>query len=137
MQIRSQASPSLRDPGSRGVHSVHFYDADEALIQRLQSVVVSGLEDGNSILMVATEEHRRQLAAALRKRGYDVPRLESDTTLAFFDAHETLALLMMDGKLDRDRFLRLLSELIGSAKLVARNGNASVTVFGEMVAILW
>jgi hypothetical protein len=119
------------------VHSVHFYDADEALIQRLQSVVLSSVEAGNSVLIVATDEHRRQLTAAMRKRGYDVPRLESDATLAFFNAHETLAFFMVDGAPNRERFLNSVGDLIASAKQAARNNTRGLTVFGEMVAVLW
>jgi hypothetical protein len=137
MLARKQASPRARNQGSPVVHSVHFYDADEALIQRLLSVVVSSLEAGNSILIVATDDHRRQLTAALRKRGYDVPRLESDATLAFFNAHETLAYFMVNGMPSRERFLNSVGDLIASAKQAARNSTRGLTVFGEMVAVLW
>jgi hypothetical protein len=137
MLARKQASPRVRNQGSPVVHSVHFYDADEALIQRLLSVVVSSLEAGNSILIVATDDHRQQLTAALRKRGHDVPRLESDATLAFFNAHETLAYFMVNGMPSRERFLNSVGDLIASAKQAARNSTRGLTVFGEMVAVLW
>ncbi len=128
------SSSRLRSPA---VHSVHFYDADEALIQRLQSVLLSSVEAGNSILVVATDGHRAQLTAALKKRGLDVFRLENDGTLTFLNAHETLSLFMVNGLPDRERFLSSVGALVLSAKQVARNASRGLTVFGEMVAVLW
>lgn len=119
------------------VHSVHFYDADEALIQRLQNVISSGLDAGNSILIVATDAHRAQLCAALKKRGTDVHQMENDGMLSFFNAHETLAHFMVNGVPDRDLFLSSVGELIVAAKQSARNDMRGLTVFGEMVSVLW
>lgn len=119
------------------VHSVHFYDADDALIQRLQSVISSGVEAGNSILVVATDAHRTQLVAALKKRGLDVSRLETEGTLNFFNAHETLAHFMVKGLPNRQRFLDSLGNLVLATRQAARNANRGLTVFGEMVAVLW
>jgi hypothetical protein len=119
------------------VHSVHFYDADDVLIQRLQSVISSAVEVRNSVLIVATDAHRIQLCAALKKRGVDVSKLENDGRLSFFDAHETLIHFMVDGLPDRARFLASVGELILAAKQSARNESRGLTVFGEMVAILW
>jgi hypothetical protein len=119
------------------VHSVHFYDADEALIQRLKSVISSGIESGNSILIVATDAHRTQLAAALRKHGLEVSRLETDGTICFFNAHEMLSQFLVNDLPDRQRFLDSIGRLIVAARQAARNAERGLTVFGEMVAILW
>ncbi len=128
------SSSRLRSPA---VHSVHFYDADEALIQRLQSVITSSVVAGNSILVIATDAHRSQLTVALKKRGLDIFRLENDGMLMFFNAHETLAQFMVNGLPDRERFLRSVGELVLSAKQAARNASRGLTAFGEMVAVLW
>jgi hypothetical protein len=118
------------------IHSVHFYDRDEALIQRLRSIVSSTIDNGNSALIVATQEHRRQLSAALEANG-DPRGLEMGGRLTFLDADETLSLFMVDGLPDQSRFVSSVGELVKSAKRAAWNGRRGLSVFGEMVAILW
>jgi DcmR-like sensory protein len=119
------------------VHSVHFYDADDALIQRLQSVVSSSMEAGHSILIVATDAHRTMLCAALKKRGVDVFKLESDRTLICLNAHETLARFMVKDRPDPQRFFESVGGIVMSAKQAASKSTRGLTVFGEMVAVLW
>jgi hypothetical protein len=50
------------------IHSVHFYDHDEVLIARLSNIIASAVETGNSVLIVATQEHRSRLVKALEER---------------------------------------------------------------------
>ena len=119
------------------LHSVHFYDQDSALIQRLGSMIASAMESGDSALVVATESHRAQLASILTKHGFNVPQLETNGSLSFLNAHETLALFMVNGLPDRELFLESVGKLIGSAKEAARQPSRVLTVFGEMVAVLW
>jgi|SRR5579872_543808 len=115
------------------VHSVQFYNQDEALISRLQSIVQSSLDAGSSVLIVASDEHRSQLALALEESGAKL----DDARLQMFDARQTLAQFMVGGWPDDKRFTKTVAELIGGARENARNQRRGVTVFGEMVAVLW
>jgi hypothetical protein len=126
-----------RNSGSPSVHSVHFYDHDDALILRLQSIITSALDSGNSILIVATEEHRRQLNSVLREWGGDLSGLVEDGRLNMHDAHEVLTRFMVQGLPDRQRFLQSVGTLVWSVQEAAWNAHRGVTVFGEMVALLW
>lgn len=119
------------------VHSVQFYDYDEALIARLSNIITSAIETGNSVLVVATEEHRRDLTKSLEKKINDLQNLKSDGRLNFLDADETLSLFMVNGLPDRDLFAKSLGDLVSNAKLAAWNGHRGLTVFGEMVSVLW
>jgi hypothetical protein len=119
------------------VHSVHFYDGEHALISRLRGVVATGLEMGNSVLIVATEGHRRELSRALAKRGVDVPSYEKKGMFIACDARETLASFMVNDRPDRARFLASVGGLLAEAKRAARSSGQGLTVFGEMVAVLW
>lgn len=119
------------------VHSVHFYDQDEALILRLRSIICSAIDTGNSVLIVATPEHRKQLAAALMNHQQDAQGLEKDGRLILRDAHETLSNFMINGPPDRELFVASIGELLAIAKQTAWNSNHGLTVFGEMVAVLW
>src|SRR4051794_6398526 len=128
---------SPRPLSSAVIHSVHFYDQDEALIQRLRGIVTSAINTGNSVLIVATREHRLQLAAELEKSGLNPQGLEKDRRLLLEEAGELLTRFMVNGVPDRKRFSQTLGQLLSSAREGAWNAHRGLTVFGEMVALLW
>ena len=121
---------------SPAVHSVHFYDHDEALISRLQNIVSSSLESGSSVLIVATEEHRQQLALALEQSGIALSSLPAGQ-LQMLDAREVLAHFMVHGRPNQKRFVESVGTLITTAREAAHNASRGLTIFGEMVAVLW
>ena len=119
------------------VHSVHFYDDHDALIDRLTGVVYSGLLVGNSVLMVCTEEHRLKLVEALDRLEMDVREHARKGRFAICDAHQMLAMFMADGLPDPRRFTASVGKLMSEARKAARSKDQNVTIFGEMVAVLW
>jgi hypothetical protein len=117
------------------VHSVYFYDSEQALIQRLIGMVTAALNSGNCALMVVTPEHAEQLNQFLSPRLF---RTTQDLTrLTVVDAEATLAKFMVNGMPDRERFLSAIKKLIDEAGLPAERTGGKLTVFGEMVALLW
>jgi hypothetical protein len=119
------------------VHSVQFYHHDEALIARLCGIISSAVGVGNSVLIVATEEHRRQLVEALEKRINDPQGLVAEGRLNLLDAQDTLSSFMVNGMPDRKLFFASIGELVSRARSSAWNAQRGLTVFGEMVAVLW
>ena len=119
------------------VHSVHIYEDDSALIGRLCGIVASGLQSGNSVLIVATAAHRDQLVAQLDKAGVDVRAVARDGRFTMIDAKETLATFMRNGMPIRGLFMASVGGLLVEAKKAARSKDQGLTVFGEMVALLW
>lgn len=119
------------------IHSVHFYEHDEALIQRLRSIAVPAIDVGNSVIIVATEPHRQQLKTALAMSDVETQILEQQGRFIFADADELLATFMVDGFPDRERFFSVVGNLATRARQSAWNAQRGVTVFGEMVAVLW
>lgn len=119
------------------VHSVHFYESHAALIDRLCGVVSSGLVIGNSVLMVCTEEHRLQLIKALNRLEIDVRDYAREGRFSICDAGEMLAMFMVDGRPDSRLFMNSVGKLLKEAKKAARSRDKALTVFGEMVAVLW
>jgi hypothetical protein len=85
---------------------------------------------------VATKEHRRQLAAALKDSERAVEHLTKDR-LQMLDARETLSKFMLNGHPSDQRFAGTVSKLIADARTRATNEHRGLTVFGEMVALLW
>jgi hypothetical protein len=119
------------------VHSVHIYDEHSSLIKRLCGVVSSGLKIGNSVLIVATAHHRNELVKELSDAGTEVPQYAREGLFSMYDAQETLDTFMVNGMPDRKLFLHSVGCMLGPAKKNARSKDSGLTVFGEMVAVLW
>lgn len=119
------------------VHSVQFYDDHEALIDRLCGVVSSGLLIGNSVLTVSTAAHRMQLIKALERLEVDVRNYAREGRFAMCDAQEMLAMFMVNGYPDTKLFTASMGRLLVDSKKAASSKEQGLTVFGEMVAILW
>lgn len=119
------------------VHSVQFYDTDQALIDRLCGVVSSALLVGNSVLIVATNVHREQLTKALQRLEVNVRNYAREERFTMCDADEMLSKFMVKGMPDPKLFLSTVGQLLLEVKKAARSKDLGLTVFGEMVAVLW
>lgn len=119
------------------VHSVHFYDSHDSLIDRLCGVVCSGLLIGNSVLIVCTAEHRTELVKALERLEVDVRAYARKSRFSICDAKEMLAMFMVDETPDPQLFMASVGKLLIDAKKAARSKDHGLTIFGEMVAVLW
>ena len=119
------------------VHSVQFYDNHQALIDRLCGVVCSGLLVGNSVLLVCTAEHRGELIKTLDRLEVDVRNYARKGRFSVCDAAEMLDMFMVSGSPDPKLFQDSVGSLLSNAKKVAISKNHGLTVFGEMVAVLW
>ena len=117
------------------VHSVQFYDTHEALIDRLCGVVSSGLLVGNSVLIVATQQHREQLIGALSKLEVDVRDYAADNRFAMYDAEELLASFMSEDMPDPELFRSSIGDVL--TENTKAGDVQGLVVFGEMVAVLW
>ncbi len=109
-------------------HVVHVYTDDAHLVKELASFITEGLSLDESIVIVATEQHRAALAKVL-----DSGSELGAETLVVLDASDTLQTFMIDGSPDP----RLFETTIGGIVDAAARGGRAVRVFGEMVAVLW
>ncbi len=119
------------------IHSVHFYDTNKALIDRLSGIVSSGLNVDNAILIVATQDHRNALLNALEINGIDVTTHVREDRLILCDAKEMLAKFMIGRMPNPALFSRCVGKLMMKANASGRTKEHGLVVFGEMVAILW
>jgi hypothetical protein len=119
------------------VHSVQFYESSEALINRLCGIVSSGLLIGNSVLIVATPKHRAELINTLTRMEVDIREHARSGRFAMYDAKDMLELFMVNGCPSRELFVRTVGKAVENCKPVATKGDIRLTVFGEMVAVLW
>jgi anti-sigma regulatory factor (Ser/Thr protein kinase) len=114
-------------------HIVQFYESDADLASVVGSFLLEGMQGGEVAVVVATDSHRRTLAAHLVEAGVDPQLAAASGQLLLLDAHTTLARFTVDGRIDPGRFEEVAGELLDD---VAADGRP-VRVFGEMVALLW
>jgi hypothetical protein len=120
-----------------GIHGVQFYSRDEFLIQKLARTLAAALHRGESVLVVATPDHRADLTRKLQAEVPDFTNLIVTGRYVAVDAADTLSRLMVNGSPDPARFMEIIA---GLATMVSRAGGRSergLTAFGEMVALLW
>ena len=53
-------------------HIVQFYENEDALYSLVSEYIAGGLGNGDRVLVVGTEEHRREFTSRLRAKGIDV-----------------------------------------------------------------
>jgi KaiC/GvpD/RAD55 family RecA-like ATPase len=119
------------------VHSVHIYEDSAALISRLCGIVASSLKIGDAVLIVATSEHRDELVKELLSAGIDVRPHAREGLFTMVDAEEMLSTFMLNGMPDSDLFDKSVGCMLSDTLKAARSKSHSLTVFGEMVAVLW
>ena len=114
-------------------HLVKFYETDEGLVESVCGFIAEGLADGESGLVVATADHRRELDRMLQSNGLDIVSLVAAGKYICLDASETLSRILIDGSPNQNEFTKIVGALID--RMVSKGGR--VRVFGEMVALLW
>lgn len=117
-------------------HFVQFYDADPAAWARsVGRYVIEGLDAGESVLVIATREHREAISRQLCVLGCSPDATKYFGRLRFCDAEHTLSKFMEAGEPDWDRFQRSVGCEIQRARGSSANGH--VRAYGEMVGVLW
>jgi hypothetical protein len=118
---------------SRAEHVVAFYEDEGFLEASVGQFALTGLQRGETVLVVATPDHRQRFEAALAAAGHDVGGSRRAGRYVDLDAEDTLATLVVDGVLDVERFRRDVGDWLARATA----GGRKVRVYGEMVAMLW
>ena len=126
----ARASPPATIAESGNAHGVHFSRSHDHAVSAIVDLVDDAFAQGRPAIVVATGQHRRWIEADLHQRCI---AFEGDTC-RLLDADVTLSSLLVDGMPDRDRFRSIIGGLL--ADVCARNPGG-VSVYGEMVGILW
>ena len=113
-------------------HAVYFYEEDVLLVDHVVDFVKRGLDRQETVIVVATEEHRIDLKARLIAENVIGLSSPADARYLTLDAASTLSLFMLDDWPDERLFLKVLGQIIASG--AQRN---PVRIYGEMVAVLW
>ena len=103
----------------------------------LSRFIGSALGAGDAAIVIATPEHRAQLASRLAARGLDIERSVEHGRYVALDAAETLSQFLVNGWPDESAFVELMGGVISRAKVAAEKEHGRLALFGEMVALLW
>jgi signal transduction histidine kinase len=118
-------------------HGVQFYSQDKFLLEELSRYIGGALRAGDAAVAVATEQHRTGLLQWLTAQGLDVAALLEQGRLIALDARQTLAMFMVEGWPNEERFQDAIGGIVARAAGRARGEKPRVAIFGEMVALLW
>jgi hypothetical protein len=113
-------------------HAIGLYEDDTFLIDNVAHFVKKGLEQKETVIVVATAEHREDLRNKLMAENVIGLLAPAGTNYWTLDASTTLSLFLIDGWPDGRMFLKVIGQMIESA-----TRGAPVRIYGEMVAVLW
>lgn len=105
-------------------HVVQFYADDEDLAGGVVPYLAEAIDAGGTAIVIATETHRRIFAARLPHAG---------DRLVLLDADEAMHTLLIDDRVARHRFDKLIGERVRQAA----DGAGPVHAYGEIVAAMW
>jgi PAS domain S-box-containing protein len=134
----SVRSPSVFSGDSfHDAHSIQFYGDDSVLLDGLSRFIGDALESEGSALVVATPAHREGLTQRLEARGLDIAAAIEQGRYILIDAADMLSKFMLEGWPDPARFADAMGKVVVRAKEASKGAEGRLSVFGEMVAILW
>jgi hypothetical protein len=113
-------------------HTVYFYEDDAFLLDNVARFAKTGLERQETVIVVATQEHRIDLRARLMAENVIGLASPTDARYVTLDAVATLALFMLNDWPDERLFLKVIGQIIASSA-----HDTPVRIYGEMVAVLW
>jgi hypothetical protein len=114
-------------------HLVQLYENERYFLETLEGFAGCGLLSGDSVIIIATQEHLDELNSRLRGHGFDVDQLMSSDHYIPLEANETLSRFLVNNWPDHQLFDEFISKVIERGQRDGRN----VRAFGEMVSILW
>ncbi len=114
-------------------HQVEFYESEAFLVDTVCAFLVPALRDGDAAIVVATAAHRHAFERSLEDAGIDVDAAVREGRYLAFDARAVLARFMVADVPDATLF----AEAVGEVMDRASQGGRAISVYGEMVALLW
>jgi len=124
----------LADPGKDG-HIVQLYQDDDFYGEAISHFAAEGLVRDESIILVATKPHWKNISGRLRSKGFDTEELFRQGQLTLLDAESTLPKFMRGNLPDGNIFKPLARETIAKAR--AGGKFSRVRWWGEMVNVLY
>jgi len=124
-------------PGFTNPHDALFYSDDDALIKSVTDFFAAALRFGDSAIAIASKPHCDALVQELKTQGLDADVFIQQGTYVSLDAADLIPTVMINERLDADRFFEGFKNLIASASRAAKATHPRVAIFGEAAALLW
>ena len=113
-------------------HIAQLFDDAKSRTDALVGFVRQGLEDADSVVVVAIREHWQLAAARLMRRGLQLDADIASYRLRVYDANEMLGRFMIETRLDR----MLFDQVVGQRVRRLRSFGPRLRIYGEMVDLL-
>jgi hypothetical protein len=113
-------------------HFADFFADDQEMVAAAAEFLHEGFAADQSCIAVFTHDHWAQIKAQLREHGWHAQQLIDEYRFVVLGAHETLASMWIEDRLDVRQFYQRFGELI---RLMAAGGK-EVRIVGEMVGLL-
>jgi CheY-like chemotaxis protein len=130
-------SASLAGSQKKIRHEVEFYADDAGLVDGFARFIEAALEEGNPIIVVATDSHQASLLQRLIADGFNMPVEIEQGNYIPLEVRETLSSFMVNDSPDRVMFRKMAGDLITKAAKQARGDHRRVAVCGEGVHTLF
>lgn len=114
-------------------HFVHFYDEDGTVLDSLEEFIFDGIDQEESVVVIALNTHLEALEDRLVARGVNVDAAREADQYITVDAVRFLPTFLVGGWPDDELFRQAVLALLDRARKTGR----PVRAFGELVAILW
>ena len=121
-------------PEAGHFHAVRFYEDAESLARMVAAFVAEGFIQNLPAIIIATPEHRDAIINKLNAMSFDLEHLERQKDLIVLDARETLALFMVNGMPNAEKFDAAMITVIDKASRGRQD--CVIRAYGEMVDVL-
>ena len=116
---------TLEEPMVAPGHTVQFYRDERFLIDSITTFIKGGLDLNETVLVIVTAQHRKELYTTLTSKEL------RNGKLWFLDSHEAFMLFMEKDWPNESQFMNGMERFLrGACK------NDQIRVFGELVAVL-
>jgi hypothetical protein len=115
-------------------HVVQICDSDAFMVSGVAFFAAEGLRRGEAVVLTGTQAHLRGVGEALAGAGTDPDAALRRGQLTLHDAQQSVAAVLVDGRLDEVRFEALAGEALAKVRADARF--TGVRWWGEMSNLL-
>jgi DcmR-like sensory protein len=116
-------------------HAVRFYEDAQSLARMVATFVAEGFVESFPAIIIATPDHRNAIMENLNAMSFNLDHLKRRQDLIVLDARDTLALFMVDGMPNADKFESAMLPVIDRA--CRDRQDCVIRAYGEMVDVLW
>ena len=116
-------------------HAVRFYEDAQSLSRMVATFVAEGFIESLPAIIIATPEHLDAIFEKLSAMSFDLDHVKRQGDLIVLDARDTLALFMVDGMPNAEKFEATMLPVID--RVCRGRQDCVIRAYGEMVDVLW